>query len=62
MPGNPPQEQQRIFAASNSNRTAIPDLPIKIYDKTWYASLSAWDKALLKPKGVFHMPVVITYD
>ena len=35
---------------------------INIYDKTWYAGLSAWDKVLLKPKGVLHMPIVVTYD
>jgi hypothetical protein len=57
-PGNHPRERQRISAASNSNRKAIPDLPINFYDKTWYAGLSARDKALLKPKGVLHMPVV----
>ena len=51
-PGNAPRERQRITAASNSNRKAIPDLPLNFYDETWYAGLSCWDKALLKPKAV----------
>jgi hypothetical protein len=61
-PGNPPRDRQRISAASNSNRKAIPDLPINFYDKTWYAGLSRQDKALLRPKDALHMPVVVTYD
>ena len=61
-PGNPPRERQRITAAPNSHRKAIPDLPLNFYDKTWYASLSHKDKALLKPKHALHMPVLVAYD
>jgi hypothetical protein len=61
-PGNPPRERQRIKAASNSNRKAIPDLPLNFYDKTWYAGLSRKDKAFLKAKAVLPMPNLITYN
>jgi hypothetical protein len=61
-PGNRPRERQRIAAASNSNRKAIPDLPINFYDKTWYAGLSRRDRTLLRPKVALHMPVLVAYD
>jgi hypothetical protein len=59
--GNPPRERQRIAAASNSNRKAIPDLPLNFYDKTWYAGLSHRDKTFLRPKAVLRMPVLVAY-
>ena len=61
-PGNPPRERQRISTASNSERKAIPDLPLNFYDKTWYAGLSHRDRALLRPKAVLRMPALVAYD
>lgn len=60
--GNPPRERQRIAASSNSNRKAIPDLPLNFYDKTWYAGLSRRDRAMLKAKPVLQMPSLVRYD
>jgi hypothetical protein len=59
--GNPPRERQRLAAAHNSDRKAIPDLPLNFYDKTWYAGLTRRDRAILRPKAVLHMPGLVAY-
>ena len=60
--GNPPRERQRIAAGANSDRKAIPDLPLNFYDKTWYAGLSHRDKAILRPKAALKMPTLVAYN
>jgi hypothetical protein len=60
--GNTARERQRVAAGGLSTRRAIAGLPLNFYDKTWYAGLSARDRALLNAKPDMDMPVLVRYD
>lgn len=60
--GNTARERQRVAAGGVSTRRAIAGLPLNFYDKTWYAGLSARDRALLNAKPDMDMPVLVRYD
>jgi len=60
--GNTARERQRVAAGGVSTRRAIAGLPLNFYDKTWYAGLSAWDRALLNAKPDMDAPVLVRYD
>lgn len=61
-PGNPARERTRIAAGTASKRRAIPELPLNFYDKTWYATLSRRDRALLKAGPALDLPLLVAYD
>jgi hypothetical protein len=49
-PGNPPCQRKRQANVTLSYSRAVPNLPINLYDKAWYAMLQNQDKRALQPR------------